>query len=65
MKNAHWIQRTHLFKADEYICSVCNAVYNKPLKECPSCGTHMRKAKYDATWVDEVECLSAVFDDDW
>ena len=65
MKNAHWIQRTHLFKADEYICSACNAVYGKPRKECPSCGTHMRKTKYDATWVDEAECMSAVFDDDW
>lgn len=62
MKSAHWTQRTHLFRADEYICSGCKAVCNKP---CPSCGTSMKKAKYDPSWVDEAEGLSALLDDDW
>ena len=38
MKSAHWIQRTHLFRADEFICSACRSVYNKPYKVCPKCG---------------------------
>ena len=25
MKQAHWTRRTHLFRADEYICSACRA----------------------------------------
>ena len=65
MKAAHWIQRTHLFRADEFICSVCRSVCNKPYKVCPECGTPMKKTKYDASWVDEAEGLSVILDDDW
>lgn len=65
MKSAHWTQRTHLFRADEYICSGCKAVSDKPYRICPSCGAPMKKAKYDPSWVDEAEGLSALLDDDW
>jgi hypothetical protein len=65
MSAAHWIQRTHLFRADEFICSACHAVSRKPYKQCPNCGKTMKKAKYDPSWVDEAEGLSAVLDDDW
>ena len=65
MKSAHWSQRTHLFRADEYICSACKAVSDKPYRVCPSCGAPMKKAKYDPSWVDDVEMLSAILDDDW
>ena len=33
MSAAHWIQRTHLFRADEFICSACHAVSRKPYKQ--------------------------------
>lgn len=65
MKSAHRIQRTHLFRADEFICSECRSVCNKPYKVCPECGTPMKETKYDAFWVDEAEGLSAILDDDW
>ncbi len=66
MIKARWIRRTHLFRPDEYICSVCMASCDKPFRICPSCGTPMkRKAKYDPSWVDEAEELSALTDDDW
>lgn len=65
MKTACWIQRTHLFDADKYVCSACKAVCNKPYKQCPACGTTMKKAKYDPLWVDEIEGLSAIVDSDW
>lgn len=65
MKSAHWTQRTHLFRADEYICSGFKAVSDKPYRICPSCGAPMKKAKYDPSWVDEAEGLSALLDDDW
>ena len=65
MSVAHWIQRTHLFRSDEYICSACHAASKKPNKQCPNCGKTMKKAKYDPSWVDEAEGLSAVLDVDW
>ena len=64
-RSAHWTQRTHLFRPDEYICSDCKASCDKPYKVCPSCGAPMKKAKYDPSWVDEAEGLSALLDDDW
>jgi len=65
MKSADWTQRTHLFRADEYICSVCGSSCDKPYKVCPKCGAKMKKGKYDPSWVDEAEGLSALLDDDW
>ena len=65
MKHVHWIQKTHLFKADEYICSGCGAAYSKPHKVCPNCQSVMGKSEYDPSWVDEAEGLSALLDDDW
>lgn len=65
MKHSHWIRKTHLFRADEYICSGCGAVCARPYKTCPSCGAVMGKTKYDPSWVDEAEGLSAILDDDW
>ena len=65
MKDAHWIRRTHLFRADEFICSACRASSQRPTASCPACGAPMKKTKYDASWVDEAEGLSAILDDDW
>ena len=65
MKRVHRIQKTHLFRADEYICSRCGASYGKPYKVCPNCQSEMGKSKYDPSWVDEAEGLSALLDDDW
>ena len=65
MKQAHWTRRTHLFRADEYICSACGASCQKPTPSCPACCATMKKTKYDPSWVDEAEGLSAILDDDW
>lgn len=65
MRAAHWIQRTHLFQSDEFVCSRCGTSYNKAYKVCPSCQSTMDRAEYDASWVDEAEGLSAILDDDW
>ncbi len=65
MKHVRWIQKTHLFRADEYICSRCGASYGKPYKVCPNCQSEIDKSKYDSSWVDEAEGLSALLDDDW
>lgn len=65
MKGNFWTRRTHLFRPDEFICSNCKAICNKPCCVCPVCGVPMKKTKYDASWVDEAEALSAVIDDDW
>jgi rubrerythrin len=65
VKTAFWTQKTHLFRADEYICSSCQTASKKPYKECPNCGARMKKGKYEPSWVDEAEGLSALLDDDW
>ena len=65
MRGAHWVRKTHLFKADEYVCSACGAVSCKAYRVCPSCRAAMRKVKYEASWVDEAEGLSALMDNDW
>ena len=65
MKSEHWIQRTHLFREDDYVCSFCKASCNKPYKVCPVCGMTMKSAKYDPSWVDEAERFSFILDEDW
>ena len=64
-KTPHWIRKTHLFRADEFVCSVCGAVCPKPYKICPSCGVNPGKTVYSPDWVDEAEMISAIMDDDW
>lgn len=64
MSQAYWVQKTHLFKADEFICSRCGAAFHEPYKTCPTCSAVMSKSKYDPSWVDEAEGLSAIIDDD-
>lgn len=65
MKSAYWIQKTHLFRSDEYICSSCGRACSSPRGKCPGCGARMKKSKYEPSWVDEAEGLSALLDDDW
>lgn len=65
MKRARWIQKTHLFRADEYICSRCGVSYNQPNRVCSNCQSVMGNSKYDPSWVDEAEELSVILDDDW
>ncbi len=65
MRKGRWVQKTHLFRADEFICSECRVSYPKPYSVCPSCGTDMKKTKYDPSWVDEAEGMAALLDDDW
>ena len=65
MSIARWIQKTHLFRADKFACSKCGASFQEPYAVCPSCGAEMKRKKYDPSWVDEAEELSALLDDDW
>ena len=60
---ARWIQRTHLFRKDEYDCSVCSFKGDKPYIVCPRCNAAMNGSKYDPSWVDEMEAFDAIFDD--
>ena len=60
---AQWIQRTHLFRSTEYICSYCGYRADAPYTECPNCGMPMDGGKYDPNWVDEIEEIDAIIDD--
>ena len=62
-KSARWIRHSHLFSADDYECSVCHARFKMPHGACPNCHTPMKGAKYDPSWVDEMEMFDAIFDD--
>lgn len=62
-KSAYWIRKTHLFRSDEYVCSACGSRTDKPYVACPGCGLPMKGAKYDASWVDEMEEADIFFDD--
>lgn len=57
---AFWTQETHLLRADEYVCSACGKRSEKPFKQCPGCGRRMKKVKYEAGWVDEIEMWDAI-----
>ena len=65
MKTERWTQKSHLFRADEYICPVCGAAADRPYKKCPSCGTVLGGSKKDSAWVEEAESIAALMDDDW
>ena len=63
MKKAHWIHRTHLFRDDEYECSSCGNITDKPYKVCPYCNAHMKGSKYDPFDVEEIEMLDEILED--
>ena len=60
---AHWIQKTHMFRKDEYQCSACGFLTRKPAAACPRCGAKMKGAKFDPSWVDEMAAFDAIFED--
>ena len=62
-KTAHWIRHTHLFRKDEFECSVCGFMADKPYKTCPHCGEQLKGSKYDPFWIDEIELLKAATED--
>lgn len=64
-KKAQWIQKTHLFKDDDYVCSECGYSSEKPYSECPRCHSNMRGSNYDPSWVDEAEMLDIILGDDF
>ncbi len=60
---AVWILETHLFRADEYVCSACHHAAKETLPVCPVCGAVMRGLTEDPLWVDDLEELDAILDD--
>lgn len=62
-KKAYWIHRTHIIRDDEYECSSCGNIANKPYKACPYCGLPMKGLKSDHTWVDELEMIDEIMDE--
>lgn len=47
--------------SDECICSTCGYLADKAYEQCPSCGSDMRKSKYNSSWVDEAEMMDIFF----
>ncbi len=63
MKTARWIEKTHLFRSDEFICSGCGHWFRKPSSTCPYCRAKMQGAKYDPYHIDELEKMDLFFGD--
>ena len=62
-QRAEWIQRTHLFRSDAFVCSFCMASFTELYEICPSCGAVMKKIKVDPSWVDEAEDFLTFMED--
>ena len=62
-QRAEWIQRTHLFRSDAFVCSFCMASFTEPYEICPSCGAVMKKIKVAPSWVDEAEDFLTFMED--
>ena len=60
---ARWTRHTHIFRKDEYECSSCGYISDRPYKICPKCGSIMKVSKYDPSWVDEMEAIDAFLED--
>ena len=63
MKKAQWIQHTHVFKDDDYECSVCGYLSEEPYSICPGCGNRMAGSQYDPAWIDEMEEIDMILED--
>ncbi len=63
MKKAYWIKHTHVFRKDEYVCSLCRHKTDKQTKNCPGCGRIMYGVRSDTNWGDEMEGIDAILDD--
>ena len=59
-----WIQRTHIFRRDEFECTDCGYLADAPYAVCPYCGEPKDGTKYDPSWVDELEEIDMILDDD-
>ncbi len=59
--SANWIKHEHLFEDDEYECTACGYMSDKPYTVCPRCGAGMTSVKYDPSFVDEAETLDIIF----
>lgn len=62
-KQPYWIRRTHVFRSDEYECSVCGVRVKRATRFCPRCGTALKGVKSDLGWIDEMEAADAFFGD--
>ena len=62
-KTAKLIQRTHLFRRDEFECSACGFRADKRFLSCPRCGAAIKGSKYDASWVDEMAEFDLMFEE--
>ena len=60
-KPAVWVRVTHLFRRDEYVCSVCGHKADKPHKSCPKCGTEIKKTVTDPEWINEMADFDEMF----
>lgn len=62
-KEPAWIQESHLFGADRYVCSVCGFESQKIRKKCPKCATVIRKKINKGISTEELIIADILFDD--
>ena len=42
MRKGHWILEDSYRRPNEYICSRCRCISDRPFRFCPQCGSRMR-----------------------
>ena len=64
----HWILHSHYFDGNEYECSVCGALMNQApprgQSRCPKCNALLYYLHDNQDWVDELEELDIILEDD-
>lgn len=58
-----WIQHDHFFRDNEYECSSCGYISDRPHPVCPGCGKKMNGSEYDPSFIDELEEMEMILED--
>jgi Zn finger protein HypA/HybF involved in hydrogenase expression len=64
VKRGYWKVQEHLSGDATFQCSRCKGVFQNREAFCPKCHSENKKVSYDPVWVDEIEMMDAIFDDD-
>jgi hypothetical protein len=64
VRRGYWKVQEHLSSDATFQCSRCKGVFQTREAFCPKCHSENKKLSHDSIWVDEMEMMDAIFDDD-
>ena len=63
-KQPRWIKHSHFNGSEDFECSECGKRFKRKSQVCPNCGAHLRRTDDDLGWIDELEALDTILDED-